>query len=81
MPHGAAFAGPWPERPAPGMSEGGDSRAADSDSKPGVGVGHCWGWEGADGTEWDSLNVVGSLREVAPAALMVAAHWEYTAGA
>jgi hypothetical protein len=47
------------------MSEGGDSGAVDSDSKPGMGVGHCWGWEAADEAEGDSLKMEDCLGEVA----------------
>jgi hypothetical protein len=46
-----------------------------------MGVGYCWGWEAADGAEGDSLKVADCLGEVALAALMVAVHWECTAGA
>jgi hypothetical protein len=41
-----------------------------------MGVGHCWGWEGADRAEGDSLKVADSLGKVALAAVMVAACWE-----
>jgi hypothetical protein len=44
-------------------------------------VGHCWGWEAADGIEGDSLKVMDCLGEVALAALMVAVHRECMAGA
>jgi hypothetical protein len=64
----------------PGISEGGSSGAVDLDSKLGMGVGHHWGWEVADGSEGDSLKVVNCLGEVALAALMMAAHWECMVG-
>jgi hypothetical protein len=47
------------------MSEGGSPGAVDSDSKPGMGEGHCWDWEAADGAEKGSLRVVGCLEMVA----------------
>jgi hypothetical protein len=40
---------------------------------PGMGVGHRWDWEAADGTEEDSLRVVGCLEKVALVALMAGA--------
>jgi hypothetical protein len=50
----------------------------DSDSKPGMGVGHHWDWEAADGTEEDSPRVAGYLGKLALAALMVGVCWECT---
>jgi hypothetical protein len=47
----AAFTGPWPEEPETGMNKGSGSGAVDSDSRLGMGVGHYWGWEAANGAE------------------------------
>jgi hypothetical protein len=63
-----------------GMSEGGSSVPVNLESKPGMGVGHCWGWEAADKSEGDSLKVVECLEELALATLMVAVCWECNAG-
>jgi hypothetical protein len=63
------------------MREGEGAGAVDLDSKPGLGVGHHWGWEAADGAKGDTLKVAGCLEEVALAALMVTEFWECTAGA
>jgi hypothetical protein len=62
------------------MSKGGCSGAVDSDSKPGMGMGHHWDCKAADGTEEDSPRVVGYLGKVALAALMVGVCWECSAG-
>jgi hypothetical protein len=53
----------------------------DLDFKPGMGLGHHWDWEAADGTEVDALTVADCLGEVALVALMAAACWECTTGA
>jgi hypothetical protein len=63
------------------MSEGGGLGTVDLDSKPGMGVGHHWGWEAADEAEGNSLKVADCLGKVALAALMIGVHWECTVGA